>query len=193
MKHKISLTAAALALTALTCMGLYLARLMLGDAKMKTDSGTADSKNISSSAEIFGDPEGDYSFAVPSGWRTETISSSSAAVYPEAQCKIGISSFPAIAEESRASWIAATVGADPTLSVREDSRKDMKVDGMPSVLWKGGIDGVSTTLIYIFTPRNTYEIAPSAQGSGSSDCGAAFGRFLEGLAFSAVSSTPTTQ
>ena len=110
-----------------------------------------------------------FTIAVPAGWRVERMASDSVAVYdhdPAADasssvCKIEVSAFPFAPSDDEGAWIAARIGADPSLKVVEESSGDVAVNGGTGVRWDGMIDGVPTTLVYAFSANRAYEIAPS--------------------------------
>jgi len=114
-----------------------------------------------------------YSFNVPASWNVERTASDTIAVHPDAAspdatCKIEVSAFPFAAGTDIAGWIGAHIGADPSVSVAEQSSEDVSVSGGTGVKWIGMIDGIPTTLVYLFSADRAYEIAPSVIGEGAS-------------------------
>ncbi len=147
------------------------------------------------------DPAGGYAITIPLGWYAETRPSGSAALYPSftpfpstsssygatvsaaPSCKIEISSFPPVLSGRRNAWIAATVGADPTLVARTYSQDARSVDGVPAVRWRGTINGASSTLFYVFAPSHAYELVPIAPDGGDDACAMALESLFAGMTF----------
>jgi hypothetical protein len=83
-----------------------------------------------------------------------------------------------------ADWISHRIGADPSLTVVEQSSEDISPNGGTGVQWTGTIDGIPTTLVYVFNASHAYEIAPSVVGEGadgSAPCSDMLQAFLSGL------------
>lgn len=119
-----------------------------------------------------------YALAVPASWYVEQNSKDVVTVYPDhalaassstPSCKIAMSVFPYAPNTSEADWIAAHIGADPSLAVTEKSSEDVTVSGGSGVKWIGIIDGAPTTLVYVFSQDHAYEIAPSVINETSAD------------------------
>ncbi|HEY5221137.1 MAG TPA: hypothetical protein VIJ29_03270, partial [Candidatus Paceibacterota bacterium] len=98
---------------------------------------------------------------------SDTIALHPAASSPDASCKIEVSAFPFTSETDAADWIAHRIGADPSLIVAERSSEDVSVNGGGGVKWTGTIDNMPTTLVYLFSARHAYEIAPSVIGESA--------------------------
>ncbi len=118
-----------------------------------------------------------FAVAVPAEWRIERTASDSLAVYDRdpsfagatsTACKIEVSAFPFSSSDDESAWIAARIGADPSVAVVEESSGDIAVNGGTGVQWNGTIDGAPMTLVYAFSRDHAYEIAPSVIGSLSS-------------------------
>ena len=135
----------------------------------------ADGELASPAAEERFTGEG-FAAEVPADWRIERAASDSVAIYdrdpsmPEATstaCKIEISAFPFSSLDDEGAWIAARIGADPSVKVVEESSEDIAVSGGAGVRWNGTIDGVPATFVYAFGADHAYEIAPSVVGAGA--------------------------
>ncbi len=134
-----------------------------------------------------------YLFAVPEGWRAERVTDHALAAYPNSAagsssetCKIEMSVSPYISGADVAGWVAAHVGADPSLEVTEASREALPVRGGTALRWKGKIDGVPTELIYAFNGagNRAYEIAASplsGTSSGNASCAGILEAFVSRL------------
>jgi hypothetical protein len=113
-----------------------------------------------------------YAFSVPTSWSIEMTSSDTIAVHPDASssiasCKVEVSAFSYASSTDTADWISRRIGADPSVSVAQRSSEDVSVSGGSGVKWTGTIDGIPTTLVYLFGDHHAYEIAPSAIGEGA--------------------------
>ncbi len=135
-----------------------------------------------------------YLFAAPEGWRVERITDHALAAYPNSAaagsssgtCKIEMAVFPYASGTDAARWIAARVGADPSLAVAEVSRVALPVQGGTAVRWKGAIDGAPTELVYAFNSagNRAYEIAASplnGTSSGNASCAGILEAFVSRL------------
>jgi hypothetical protein len=127
-----------------------------------------------------------YALSIPANWNIETTASDTIAVHPDAAspdaaCKIEVSAFPFASGTDVAGWIGDRIGGDPSLSVVEQSSEDVSVNGGSGVKWTGTIDGIPTTLVYLFSDGHAYEIAPSVIGEnadGNAQCGDMLGTLL---------------
>ena len=115
-----------------------------------------------------------YSFSVPASWNIERTASDTIALHPaassqDAACKIEVSAFPYSAgADGMADWIAHRIGADPSVTVTEQSSGNVTLAGDGTgVEWIGTLDGLPTTLVYAFNGQHAYEIAPSVVGEGA--------------------------
>jgi hypothetical protein len=185
--HKtLTVVLSAVAIVAVACGVLYSYRTFVAGSAEFSATATS-TANASETMTVFADDAEGYSLSLPDDWHIEENATSSIAAYsssPSApECKISLSAFPAVADDDRASWIAATIGADPTLAVKEDSSEEVSVDGAPAVRWSGTIDGAPATLVYAFSDAHAYEIAPSSMDGGASSCADALDVFLNGITF----------
>lgn len=147
-----------------------------------------------------------FSFEVPTSWYIEKNGKDSVTLYPDyspassdsasayassgiphgAICKIEVSEFPYFSGTNASDWISAKLGADPSIAVTEQSSADIRVNGGTGVEWNGTIDGVLTTLVYAFSNRHAFEIAPSvvnetATDDGNAQCADALNTFIAQL------------
>jgi hypothetical protein len=130
-----------------------------------------------------------YTMDIPASWSVEQTATDTVAVHPDtssayAPCKIEVSAFPFPPDTDMADWISHRIGADPSLTVVEQSSEDISPNGGTGVQWTGTIDGIPTTLVYVFNASHAYEIAPSVVGEGadgSAPCSDMLQAFLSGL------------
>ena len=114
-----------------------------------------------------------YALNVPASWNIEKTGSDTIALHGDASssaaaCKIEMSAFPyAAGADGIADWISHRIGADPSLSVVEQSSGDVAITGGAGVRWTGTINDIPTTFVYAFNAQHAYEIAPSAIGEGA--------------------------
>jgi hypothetical protein len=157
---------------------------MGASADMEQDNPASDTvSDISPMKKFFNNG---YSFVAPADWSIEQTANDTAAIHPassspDAACKIEISAFAYSSDEDMADWIAQRIGADPSLSVTEQSSEEVSVSGGTGVKWIGTIDGIPTTLVYAFGDQHAYEIAPSLVGEGADGaarCGSMLQTFL---------------
>jgi hypothetical protein len=138
-----------------------------------------------------------YRFTLPTSWYFEKKEGRGVAIYPNyhpntsvlPECKIEISVFPDIASENANNWIIGRLHEDPTVTVSELSRTAINVSGASTTIeWRGTLDEITTTLVYVFTEGNAYEIVPSVldikSNNGNLVCDAALKSFLENIRFS---------
>lgn len=119
-----------------------------------------------------------YTLSVPAPWTIEQTGTDTIAIHPDATspdvaCKIEISAFSYSSDTDTADWIAHRIGADPSLTISEQSSEDVTLTGGSGIKWIGTIDGIPTTLVYAFNNDHAYEIAPSVIGNvanGSMQC-----------------------
>lgn len=134
---------------------------------------------------IVADAPAGYYFSMPSNWYMEDNAGAGVTVYPDyspatassspARCKIEITGLAAAKGIDLNAWITQNLHVDPTASVAEISRTPMKIDGNSGIMWRGVLNGVTTTLVYVPAPNGTmFEIAPStlseASDADNDDC-----------------------
>lgn len=118
---------------------------------------------------------GGYSFSVPANWYVEKNTGTDLTIYPDydpksgtpPECKIETSNLVRDAGDLNA-WITKYLHADPTAEVSEISRSPIKVGGSSAIEWRGVLNGVTTTLVYVAMPDGILELAPSTLASPSS-------------------------
>jgi hypothetical protein len=157
-------------------------------ADLENGGAASDTAPATIAMQNFSNPGAGYSFSAPVRWNIEKTGANTVAVHSDASssvaaCKIEISVFPYSAgADGEADWIAHRIGADPSLSVTEQSSENVSLAGSSTgVEWVGTIDGVSTTLVYAFNATHAYEIAPSvtsATASGTAQCSDMLQSFL---------------
>ena len=121
-----------------------------------------------------------YAVTVPKNWYLEKSAGSGMAVYARHDgaaalpptCKIEISTFSNPTQEDLGGWLSAYMRRDPTMDVVEASRETTMVGGAPAMIWKGALNRVSSTLVYVTKGTNIYELAASAMlgATGNADC-----------------------
>jgi len=79
-----------------------------------------------------------------------------------------VSAFPFAAGTDIAGWIGAHIGADPSVFRCGAIKRGCFRERRTGVKWIGMIDGIPTTLVYLFSADRAYEIAPSVIGEGAS-------------------------
>lgn len=136
----------------------------------------------------FSNPDAGYSFSAPTRWKIEKTGTDTVAVHSDASssvaaCKIEVSVFPYSAgADGMADWIARRIGADPSLTVVEQSSANVALaNGGTGVEWVGTIDGAPATLVYAFNAVHAYEIAPSVTSdtaNGAAQCSDMLQSFL---------------
>jgi hypothetical protein len=109
-----------------------------------------------------------YGIVVPRAWHLEKNAGSGVTVYPDhdgtstsPDCKIEISAFAVPGGTNLSLWLAAYLHQDPTADIVEMSRIATSVQGAPAILWTGVLNGILTTLAYVASGTEMYEIAPS--------------------------------
>ena len=138
------------------------------------DSAASGTATAAGATQNFSNSDDGYAFSVPANWNIEKTGSDTVAVHPDASsssaaCKIEVSAFPYSAgADGMADWIAHRIGADPSVTVTEQSSGNVTLaDGATGVEWIGTMDGLPTTLVYAFNGQHAYEIAPSVVGEGA--------------------------
>ena len=171
---------------------------------------------ISDGDKVVADATAKYYFMVPSNWYVESgagsgagvvASGSDLAIYPDydprngatPECKIEISVLAAkagLGSGGLNAWVTQNLHADLTADVAEISRTPLMVGSNPTssaLTWHGGLNGVTTTLIYAELPggganggENILEAALSTlsgAGDTSGDCDLAFQALVANLRF----------
>jgi len=135
-------------------------------------AGSAGSRSNASSVTMQNFSNDGYTLIVPATWAIERTGADTVAVHPDASssiasCKVEVSAFPYSSSTDVASWISHRIGADPSVSVTQRSSEDVSVSSGSGVKWTGTMDGIPTTLVYLFGDHHAYELAPSAIGEGA--------------------------
>jgi hypothetical protein len=138
---------------------------------------------VSASAVFIEDKTAGYAITVPKGWYLEKSSGSGMTIYPDydaagkkqPDCKMEISTLPNPDRKNITDWLSAYLRGDPTADIFERGRATTTVGGAPAIIWDGALNGISSTLAYIATGTEVYEIAPSMTyagelGSADIDC-----------------------
>jgi hypothetical protein len=124
-----------------------------------------------------------YAITVPRDWYLEKNAGNGITVYPNydivghngPDCKIEIATLSDPGGAALLSaWLTAYLHRDPTADISETSRTEMIVNGMSAIAWNGALNGTLTSLAYVATGTNVYEIAPSLiseKKNGSMDIG----------------------
>ena len=110
-----------------------------------------------------------YRITIPGTWYLEKSAGSGVAVYPDhdtasssaPECKIEISMLMNPSSTEISSWLTAYLRRDPTTDIIESAREKVSVNGASAMIWVGDMNGVSTTLGYVASGTEVYEIAPS--------------------------------
>jgi hypothetical protein len=143
---------------------------------------------------LVGNATSHYEAIIPSVWYIEKKEGGGLAIYPgydpmkktPPHCKVEISSLQSSYGVDADDWLTDYLHKDPTVDIVESQRMPSTISGNPAITWTGTLNGVSTTLAYIFREDGgVYEIAPSTvetdtslNGNGSSvsseDCQDAF-------------------
>jgi hypothetical protein len=132
--------------------------------------------------EIVENSTAGYYFSMPSNWYVEKNAGAGIAIYPDydpsdassspAECKIEIAGFSGAGGVTDLnSWVTGELHADPTADISEDAQTNLEIGSSSAIEWQGTMNGVSTTLVYVLSGGNVFEIAPStlSSGDGSGD------------------------
>ena len=111
-----------------------------------------------------------YTVVIPRDWYLEKSAGTGMTLYPHyagtdktlPACKVEISVLQNANRKDIADWLTIYLHSDPTASVLETSRVAMTVDGATAIVWSGTLNDIETTLAYMATGTDVYEIAPSA-------------------------------
>ncbi len=120
-----------------------------------------------------------YAVVTPRDWYLEKSAGSGVTIYPNYDatgkmppgCKIEISALSNPGRKDLANWFAAYLRSDPTVDVSETSRTTTTVSGAPAIIWRGILNGITTTLAYVATGTAVYEFAPSSSNGASISVG----------------------
>jgi hypothetical protein len=186
MNKKIIILIFWVAVVGATCAIFFFGGVLSWKGKTKLPAPRPDAIETSAASNttmLIANKTAGYTLTVPQNWYLEKSSGSGVVVYPDydaagkmpPDCKIEISTLPDPDSKGLADWLTAYLHEDPTADVTEVSRTTGTVSGVPMIVWRGALNGVSSTLAYVATGTKVYEIAPSriapdTGGTADADC-----------------------